>query len=85
MQAHEYLQAGEDLFVETTTRRGSACFDLIDRLRPASRTKGFYAYELRQAPVGCLEAAVPETQMSLHVSSRGKFGELRLKHLLRTA
>ena len=46
MQAYECLKAGEDPFVETTTRGGTACLDLIDRLRSASQTKGFYVYEV---------------------------------------
>ena len=46
MQAYECLKAGEDPFVETTTRGGSACLDLIDRLRSVSQTKGFYVYEV---------------------------------------
>ena len=46
MQAYECLKAGEDPFVETTTGEGTACIDLIDRLRSASQTKGFYVYEV---------------------------------------
>ena len=47
MQAYECLKAGEDPFVETTTRGGSGCLDLIDLLRSTSQKKGFYVYEVR--------------------------------------